>query len=66
MKLEEEERTIELERQGIENTLEKNEEVTDVFRELIISVCDENEEALKQLGDEWGVWSFGKINPGSQ
>lgn len=52
MKLEEEERTNELERQGIENTLEKNEEVTDVFRELIISVCDENEEALKQLGDE--------------
>lgn len=51
MKSEEEESTIEFERNGIENTLEKNEEVTVFFMEMVISICDENEEALKQLGD---------------
>jgi hypothetical protein len=51
MNSEEAESAIEFERQGIENTLEKNEEVTDIFMKMVISVCDENEEALKQLGD---------------
>lgn len=50
MKSEEEESTIEFERQGIENTMKKNEEVTDIFMEMVISVCNENDEALKQLG----------------
>ena len=47
----EEESTIEFEQQGMEYTSKKNEEVTDIFMEVVISVCDENEEALKQLGD---------------
>ncbi|CZQ99714.1 hypothetical protein [Trichococcus ilyis] len=51
MKSEEEESAFEFEQQGMENTSKKNEEVTDTFMEMVISVCDENEEALKQLGD---------------